>query len=100
MTRPRILYGLDRVPATIAAEDNRLPGVDLSPAPLRLNSVPLPAAAWDTGAGDHAARIAAVRSWLLAGCGDYNEALRRGITRYLDAVEAMSRAIAMLWPRV
>jgi len=84
----RILYGLDRVPSTIAADDDRLPGVDLSVAPLRLNSVPLPMAAWDTGAADRAARVVAVRSWLLAGCGDYNEALRRGVTRYLDAVEA------------
>jgi hypothetical protein len=40
---------------------------------------------------DHAARMLAVRSWLLAGCGDYNAALRRGVTRYLDAVEAQVR---------
>jgi hypothetical protein len=84
----RILYGLERVPATLAADDDRLPGVDLGAAPLRLNSVPLPAAAWDTGAEDHASRMAAVRSWLLASCGDYNETLRRGVIRYLDAVEA------------
>jgi hypothetical protein len=31
--------------------------------------------------------MTAVRSWLLAGCGDYNAALRRGVTQYLDAIE-------------
>jgi hypothetical protein len=88
MTGVRLLYGLDRLPRTLAADDPRLPAVDLGPAPLRLNSVPLPAAAWGSGGADHAARIAALRSWLLASCGDYNGALRRGVTRYLDAVSA------------
>jgi hypothetical protein len=88
MTGRRILYGLDRLPCTLAVDDPRLPAVDLGAAPLRLNSVPLPAAAWDAGAADHAARMVAVRSWLLASCGDYNAALRRGVTRYLDAVAA------------
>jgi hypothetical protein len=31
--------------------------------------------------------MAAVRSWLLAGCGDYNAVLRGGVARYLDAIE-------------
>jgi hypothetical protein len=84
----RILFGLDRLPSTLAADDARLPAVDLGPAPLRLNSRPLPADAWDAGGADHAARMAAVRSWLLASCGDYNEALRRGVIHYLDAVAA------------
>lgn len=88
MTLPRILYGLDRLPSTIAADDARLPAVDVSAAPLRLNSVPLPAAAWGAGGADHAARMEAVRSWLFASCGDYNEGLRRGITHYLNAVAA------------
>lgn len=92
MTGLRILYGLDRLPSTLAADDDRLPAVDLGAAPLRLNSVPLPVAAWDAAAGDHpadhAARMAAVRSWLLAGCGDYNQVLRQGITHYLDAIAA------------
>jgi hypothetical protein len=88
MTGLRLLYGLDRLPSTLAADDARLPAVDLGTAPLRLNSVPLPAAAWGAGGADHAARIVAVRSWLLASCGDYNGALRRGITHYLDAVAA------------
>ncbi len=84
----RILYGLDRLPTTIAADDARLPAVDLGTAPLRLNSHPLPPDAWNAGADDHASRMAAVRTWLVAGCGDYNEPLRRGVGRYLDAVAA------------
>jgi hypothetical protein len=88
MTQPRILYCLDRLPSTIAVDDTRLPAVDLGEAPLRLNTVPLPVAAWDAGEADHATRMAIVRSWLLASCGDYNEALRRGVVQYLDAVAA------------
>jgi hypothetical protein len=92
MTGLRLLYGLDRLPTTLAADDLRLPAVDLTATPLRLNSVPLPVDAWGAIGGDrtadHAARMMALLSWLLAGCGDYNEPLRRGITRYLDAVEA------------
>jgi hypothetical protein len=98
----RIPYGLDRLPSTLAADDARLPSVVLGAAPLRLNSVPLPADAWDAGGPDHVARMAAVRSWLLASCGDYNAAHRRGITRYLDAIavhvthheEALSAGLA------
>ena len=88
MTGLRILYGLDRLPSTLAADDVRLPAVQLGAAPLRLNSLPLPFEAWDAGGRDHAARMAAVRSWLLAGCGDYNAALRRGTAQYLDVIEA------------
>jgi hypothetical protein len=88
MTVPQVLYGLDRLPSTLAADDVRLPSVELGPEPLRLNSVPLPADWWGPNTADHGERIAAVRAWLLAGCGDYNEALRRNVTRYLDAVAA------------
>jgi hypothetical protein len=88
MTGLRILYGLDRLPATLAADDVRLPAVQTGAGPLRLNSLPLPAEYWPADRADHAARMAAVRSWLLAGCGDYNATLRRCVTRYLDAVEA------------
>ena len=101
----RILYGLDRLPATLAADDARLPAVDLDARKLRLNSLPLPPKSWSAdawpgeawpadastaaaGADEHAARMRAARSWLLAGCGDYNEVLRRGVTCYLDAVAA------------
>lgn len=88
MTGLRILYGLDRLPATLSVDDVRLPAAELGSAPLRLNSLPLPVEAWEAGWADHAARMAAVRSWLLAGCGDYNAALRRAVTQYLDAVAA------------
>jgi hypothetical protein len=88
MSGQRVLFGLDRLPATLAADDTRLPAVHAGPAPLRLNSLPLPLEAWDAGWADHAARMAAMRSWLLAGCGDYNAALRCGVAQYLDAVEA------------
>jgi hypothetical protein len=82
----RLLYGLDRLPRTLSADDARLPAVDLGAAPLRLNSVPLPVAAWGSGTPDHAARMTAMRSWLLASCGDYNRVLHHAITSYLDAV--------------
>jgi hypothetical protein len=84
MALSRILYGLDRLPSTVAADDPRLPAVDLGPLPLRLNSELLP----NTAQEDHAARVAAVRASLLASCGDYNEALRRAVTHYLDAIGA------------
>jgi hypothetical protein len=84
----RLLYGLERLPRTLAADDPRLPAVDAGKTALRLNSVPLPAAAWGFGTSDHAARVTAMQSWLLAGCGDYNAVLRRAVTRYLDAVAA------------
>ena len=88
MTVPRILHGLDRVPSTLAPDDERLPAVILSAAPLRLNSEPLPADAWGAAEADHTTRVEAVRAWLLADCGDYNAALRRGVARYLDAIAA------------
>lgn len=83
----RLLFGMDRLPATLSADDSRLPAVQVGRAPLRLNSLPLPVEAWGAGWTEHAARMAAVRAWLLAACGDYNAALRRGVTQYLDAVE-------------
>jgi hypothetical protein len=91
MTGRRIIFGLDRLPTTLSADDSRLPAVHAGPVPLRLNSLPLPLEAWDAGLADHASRMAAVRSWLHAACGDYNAALRRGITQYLDAIEAHVR---------
>ena len=84
---PRILFGLDRLPASLDPGDPRLPGVEPGPGKLRLNSVPVPAEFWPAGM-DHAARRAAFRGWILEHCGDYNEALRRAVGRYLDAVAA------------
>jgi hypothetical protein len=83
----RVLYGLERLPKTLSVDDPRLPGIDLSPAPLRLNSIPLPAASW-VGAADHDSRWAALEAWLLADCGDYNKAVRRAVSRYLSDVAA------------
>jgi hypothetical protein len=83
----RLLYGLKRLPRTLATNDARLPAVVLGDAPLRLNSVPLEASAWGAGQTDHATRMAAMRAWLLARCGDYEGTLRRCVTRYLDGVE-------------
>jgi hypothetical protein len=88
MTGLRLLYGLERLPSTLAADDARLPAVELGGAPLRLNSVPLPADAWGSGGTDHAARMLAMRAWLLALCGDYNATLRRAVSHYLDAIAA------------
>ncbi len=84
MTVQRILYGLDRLPVTLATDDPRLPAVDLNPTPLRLNSLPLPIVAGD----DHASRTQTMRAWLLAHCGDYNATLHRGVTHYLAAIAA------------
>jgi hypothetical protein len=70
----------------LPANDARLPGVVVDATPLRLNSHPLPIEAWGEGGNDHAARIAAARAWLLAACGDYNGALRRAVSGYIDAV--------------
>ena len=66
----RILFGLDRLPRTMDADDPRLPGVPAEGGVLRLNTVPLPAAAMAGVAGDHAARLAALRRWLEGQCGD------------------------------
>jgi hypothetical protein len=88
MTGLRMLYGLDRLPATLSADDHRLPSVQTGTTPLRLNSYPLPVEAWDAARSDQTSQMAAVRTWLLAGCGDYNVALRRAVMRYLDAIEA------------
>ena len=88
MIPTRILFGLDRLPTTMADDDERLPGVQPSAAPLRLNSVPVPPDAWGSGSADHTARMAALRGWLLAGCGDYNGSLQRAVSHYLDAIQA------------
>ncbi|MSP01609.1 MAG: hypothetical protein EXR07_11265 [Acetobacteraceae bacterium] len=74
------------MPSTLSTDDTRLPAVDLVAAPLRLNSVALPAEAWGSGDPDRAPRIQAMRTWLLASCGDYNVALQRAVTRYLEAI--------------
>ena len=83
-----MLFGLDRVPRSLAVDDPRLPAVELGPQMLRMHSVPLPVEAWGDDAGSHAGRRAAYTAWLLAQAGDYNVALRRALTRMLDAFDA------------
>ncbi len=88
----RLLYGLDRLPSSIAHDDPRLPGIALTPRPLRLNSIPLPPDAWPAtaspGATDHAARMAAYGDWLATACGPYDRAARRFMAHYRDSVAA------------
>ena len=84
----RVLYGLERVPRTMAADDPRLPSVVLGSEPLRLNTVPLPRDAWGADVSTHAGRMAALEAWLSAQCGDYNINLRRAVTQVLGAMQA------------
>jgi hypothetical protein len=77
----RILYGIETLPRD--ADNPRLPAVTVGPAPLRINSVPLPADLAPAEPG-HAARVAALGDWLLAQCGDYAADRRRFISAYLD----------------
>jgi hypothetical protein len=79
----RVLYGIERVPATMPADDPRLPSLELGTEPLRLNTVPIPRDAWGADVASHAGRMAAVEAWLLAQCGDYNKALRRAVSQTL-----------------
>ena len=82
----RVLYGLDRIPSSLSPDDPRLPSLVLGAEKLRLNTIPLPWAAWSEVAQD--AHWVASEAWLLAQCGDYNKGLRRAVTRYLAEVAA------------
>jgi hypothetical protein len=84
----RILFGLDRLPRGLAVEDPRLPGVPAGGGLLRLNTDPLPPSAMTEAAGDHPARLAALRGWLEGSCGDYARPRRRFVAIYLDFVAA------------
>ncbi len=84
----RILFGLDRLPRTMDADDPRLPGVPAEGGMLRLNTEPLPAAAMAGVAGDHAARLAALRRWLEGLCGEYAAVRRRFVALYCEMVSA------------
>ena len=94
----RILFGLDRLPRSLAADDPRLPGVPAAGGLLRLNTEPLPAAALPAAAlpaavlagapGDHAARLAALLRWLEGLCGDYAAARRRFVAAYVALLAA------------
>ena len=78
----RILFGLDRLPRTMGADDPRLPGVAASGGVLRLNTEALPAAAMEGVATDHAARMAALVRWLEGLCGEYAAVRRRFVASY------------------
>ncbi len=82
----RVLYGLDRIPRSLSPDDPRLPGVTLGPAPLRLNSYPVPGAILAGAGNGHLARRAAATAWLQGQCGDYAAGPRRFIAEYMDFV--------------
>ncbi len=84
----RVLYGLDRLPRSVPPDDPRLPGIDLGPAPLRLNSLPIAPAILAEAGDTHAGRLAAMEGWLLAQCGDYAVGRRRFVRDYLAAITA------------
>jgi hypothetical protein len=84
----RIPFGLDRLPRTLRTDDPRLPGVTVGADKLRLNSEPLPAEAMTSAAGDHAARVAAMKLFLHGLCGDYAPQRLRFVDCYLDCMAA------------
>ena len=85
---PRIPFGLDRLPDTLAPEDPRLPAATVGAGILRLNSEPLPPAFLAAGSGGHDDRVAALLAWLEAGCGDYARPLVGFMRAYVDFLEA------------
>jgi hypothetical protein len=88
----RLLYGLDRLPRSLPFDDPRLPGVELGPAPLRLNTEPVPAAVLASAVEGHAGRVAAMVAWLQSQCGDYAVTPRRAVADYITGCEAMIEA--------
>jgi hypothetical protein len=84
----RIPFGLDRLPRTLQPDDPRLPGVDVGGDKLRLNTEQLPAEAMTLTAGDHAARVAAMKQFLRRLCGDYAPPRLRFVDRYIDCMAA------------
>lgn len=85
---PRILFGLERLPRTIALDDARLPGVTVGADMLRLNTEPLPPDAMPAAIGDHTARVAAASEWLISLCGDYAPLRRQFISLYFRFLAA------------
>lgn len=82
----RIVYGLDHLPRGVASDDPRLPGVLAAGGWLRLNTEPFPPPL--APAGDHAARIAAAREWIVGQCGDYAPPRRRFVAAWFAWAEA------------
>ena len=79
---------MDRLPRALSPDDPRLPGVTVGAEPLRQNTEPLPAEAMASATGDHAARVAAMRSYLHSLCGDYAPPRLLFVDMYLDALAA------------
>ncbi len=86
--RPRIPFGLDRLPRLIGLDNPRLPTAPAGPTPLRLNTEPMLPAAMPEATGDHAARVAAAVGWLVSLCGDYAPLRRRFISTYFAVLAA------------
>ena len=84
----RIPFGLDRLPRTLRLDDPRLPGVTVGRDKLRLNTQPLPAEAMVSAAGDHAARVAAMKQFLRKLCCDYAPQRLRFVDCYIDCMAA------------
>lgn len=84
----RLLYGMERLPRSLDPDDPRLPAVELGPAPLRLNSEPVPAAVLESAGEGHAARVAALTAWLQSLAGDYAVARRRFVAGYMAFLAA------------
>ncbi len=87
MLSKRIVFGLDRLPRTLAPDDPRLPGAFVGAEPLRLNSEALPADVI-AAAPNHLARVAAVRAYLRGLCGDYASHRMRFVDLYLEGMSA------------
>jgi hypothetical protein len=68
----------------MALDDPRLRSVLIGDEPLRLNSEPVPADAMPLAIGDHAARVAAIKDWLMSLCGEYAPLRRQFIAGYFD----------------
>ena len=84
----RIPFGMDRMPRGLSPDDPRLPGVMVGDAPLLFNSEPLPPETMAQATSDHAARLAAMRTWLHALCGDYAPLRVLFVDLYLAALAA------------
>jgi hypothetical protein len=84
----RLRYGLERLPAGLGPEDERLPGIMLGPKPLRLSSEPMPPSFFPQQDDSRAVRIRALTDWLSAACGDYAPLRRRFVALYLGFAAA------------
>ena len=84
----RIPFGLDRLPRTLRPGDPRLPGVVVGDDRLGLNTEPLPAEVMTSAAGDHTARVAAMKQFLRGLCGDYAPQRVRFVDCYMGCMAA------------